>query len=305
MTRRPRRSSRRSARPTRCSTTPSSARSTTRSGPWARARASPPGGQAPAASRRLQPMFGQGRGAAPQSPRTSTTSSRCSTAAGRRVRLRPVRSDHRRIPRLRRTAARGRRHGAHDDRLRHRDQGRDDHPAGRRRQAVQGEDPRRRRPTGRRSGCAAAAGRRPTAARAATSWCTVAVRPHPVFTRDGLNLRVTVPVTFTEAALGATIEVPDARRRPGQAARRPRHPVGARAAGQGPRRADGEGHRRSARRGAGRGAAHLDDAAREALERFHELEPKENPRADLMAKARRLTHLGPRSRMPENRTRRR
>ncbi len=37
---------------------------------------------------------------------------------------------------------------------------------------------------------------------------TVAVRKHPVFERDGLNLRVTVPVTFTEAALGATIEVP-------------------------------------------------------------------------------------------------
>ena len=28
------------------------------------------------------------------------------------------------------------------------------------------------------------------------------------------------------------------------------------------------------------------DAAREALERFQALEPKENPRADLMAKAR-------------------
>ncbi len=36
----------------------------------------------------------------------------------------------------------------------------------------------------------------------------VSVRPHPVFTRDGLNLRVVVPVTFTEATLGATIEVP-------------------------------------------------------------------------------------------------
>jgi molecular chaperone DnaJ len=34
------------------------------------------------------------------------------------------------------------------------------------------------------------------------------VRPHPVFERDGLNLRVDVPVTFAEAALGATIEVP-------------------------------------------------------------------------------------------------
>ena len=36
----------------------------------------------------------------------------------------------------------------------------------------------------------------------------VTVRKHPVFERDGLNLRVDVPVTFTEAALGATIEVP-------------------------------------------------------------------------------------------------
>ncbi len=37
---------------------------------------------------------------------------------------------------------------------------------------------------------------------------TVAVRPHPVFERDGLNLRVDLPVTFAEAALGATVEVP-------------------------------------------------------------------------------------------------
>ncbi|MBD8061868.1 DnaJ C-terminal domain-containing protein [Oceanitalea stevensii] len=37
---------------------------------------------------------------------------------------------------------------------------------------------------------------------------TVHVEPHPVFTMDGLNLKVTVPVTFAEAALGATIDVP-------------------------------------------------------------------------------------------------
>ena len=37
---------------------------------------------------------------------------------------------------------------------------------------------------------------------------TVTVRKHPVFERDGLNLRVNVPVTFAEAALGATIQVP-------------------------------------------------------------------------------------------------
>ena len=37
---------------------------------------------------------------------------------------------------------------------------------------------------------------------------TVQVSPHPVFALDGENLRVTVPVAFDEAALGATIEVP-------------------------------------------------------------------------------------------------
>lgn len=37
---------------------------------------------------------------------------------------------------------------------------------------------------------------------------TLHVDKHPVFTRDGDNLRVTVPVTFAEAALGAQIEVP-------------------------------------------------------------------------------------------------
>lgn len=37
---------------------------------------------------------------------------------------------------------------------------------------------------------------------------TVGVRPHAVFERDVLNLRLEVPVTFAEAALGATIEVP-------------------------------------------------------------------------------------------------
>ena len=37
---------------------------------------------------------------------------------------------------------------------------------------------------------------------------TVSVRSHPVFKLDGLHLRVDVPVSFSEAALGATIEVP-------------------------------------------------------------------------------------------------
>jgi len=36
----------------------------------------------------------------------------------------------------------------------------------------------------------------------------IRVTPHPVFSRKGDNLTVTVPVTFAEAALGADIEVP-------------------------------------------------------------------------------------------------
>jgi molecular chaperone DnaJ len=37
---------------------------------------------------------------------------------------------------------------------------------------------------------------------------TVQVEPHPVFGRDGDNLTVDLPVTFAEAALGATVSVP-------------------------------------------------------------------------------------------------
>ncbi|WP_171046804.1 DnaJ C-terminal domain-containing protein [Pseudarthrobacter sp. NamE5] len=37
---------------------------------------------------------------------------------------------------------------------------------------------------------------------------TVSVQPHPFYTRDGDNLRIHVPVTFPEAALGADVEVP-------------------------------------------------------------------------------------------------
>ncbi len=36
----------------------------------------------------------------------------------------------------------------------------------------------------------------------------ISVKPHPVFTRDGDNLVVDLPVTFAEAALGATVPVP-------------------------------------------------------------------------------------------------
>ena len=37
---------------------------------------------------------------------------------------------------------------------------------------------------------------------------TVSVRKHPLFTRDGANVLCQMPISFTQAALGATIEVP-------------------------------------------------------------------------------------------------
>jgi len=115
---------------------------------------------------------------------------------------------------------------------------------------------------------------------------TVGVRPHPVFTREGLNLRIHVPVTFTEAALGATIEVPTLGGDSVKLRVAPGTPSGRvlRVKGRGVQTAKGTGDLLAEVQVAV--PTHLDAAAREALERFHELEPKENPRADLMAKAR-------------------
>lgn len=115
----------------------------------------------------------------------------------------------------------------------------------------------------------------------------VAVRPHPVFTRDGLNLRVVVPVTFTEAALGATIEVPALGGDTVKLRVAPGTPAGRvlRVKGRGVTTAKGTGDLLAELQIAV--PSHLDDAAREALEKFQSLEPAENPRADLIAKARR------------------
>ena len=115
---------------------------------------------------------------------------------------------------------------------------------------------------------------------------TVAVRPHPVFSREGLNLRLTVPVTFTEAALGATIEVPTLGGEPVRLRVAPGTPSGRvlRVKGRGIHSSKGTGDLLAEVQVAV--PQHLSDEAREALERFHALEPKENPRADLMAKAR-------------------
>ena len=114
----------------------------------------------------------------------------------------------------------------------------------------------------------------------------ISVRPHPVFTRDGRNLRVVVPVTFTEAALGATIEVPTLGGDPVKLRVAAGTPSGRvlRVKGRGITTTKGSGDLLAELQVAV--PSHLDEAAREALERFAEAEPKENPRAELMAKAR-------------------
>jgi len=114
----------------------------------------------------------------------------------------------------------------------------------------------------------------------------ITVRPHPVFTRDGLNLRVVVPVSFTEAALGATIEVPTLGGEPVKLRVAPGTPSGRvlRVKGRGVQTSKGLGDLLAEVQVAV--PSHLDEEARAALERFREAEPAENPRADLMAKAR-------------------
>src|SRR5690606_37915549 len=114
----------------------------------------------------------------------------------------------------------------------------------------------------------------------------VKVRQHPVFSRDGLNLRLTVPVTFTEATLGATIEVPTLGGDTVKLRVAPGTPSGRvlRVKGRGITSSKGTGDLLAELQVAV--PAHLDDAAREALQKFHDLEPKENPRSEMMAKAR-------------------
>lgn len=115
---------------------------------------------------------------------------------------------------------------------------------------------------------------------------SITVRPHPVFTRDGLNLRLVVPVTFTEAALGATIEVPTLGGDSVKLRVAPGTPSGRvlRVKGRGVKTGKGTGDLLAELQVAV--PSHLDDAAREALVAFQATEPKENPRTELMAKAR-------------------
>lgn len=115
---------------------------------------------------------------------------------------------------------------------------------------------------------------------------TVQVRPHAVFVRDGLNLRVDVPVTFTEAALGATIEVPTLGGEPVKLRVAAGTPSGRvlRVKGRGVTTPKGVGDLLATVQVAV--PAHLSAEATKRLEAFAAELPAENPRDDLIARAR-------------------
>ncbi|QZY53260.1 DnaJ C-terminal domain-containing protein [Leucobacter tenebrionis] len=115
---------------------------------------------------------------------------------------------------------------------------------------------------------------------------TVSVRKHPVFERDGQNLRLKLPVTFSEAALGATVEVPTLGGDPVRLKVQPGTPSGRvlRVKGRGVKSSKGTGDLLAEVQVVV--PSHLSEQARDALEAFREVEPKENPREDLLARAR-------------------
>ena len=108
----------------------------------------------------------------------------------------------------------------------------------------------------------------------------VTVTPHPVFSRRGDDLVLTVPVTYPEAALGAQVPVPTPdgpvtlKVPPGTTTGRT-----FRVRGRGVPRKAGHG-RRPARDGRGRRPKEMTPEAREALERYAVAAPQD-PRAHL------------------------
>jgi molecular chaperone DnaJ len=114
---------------------------------------------------------------------------------------------------------------------------------------------------------------------------SVTVKSHPVFTRDGNNLRVTVPVTFSEAVLGATIQVPTLGGEPVKLKVAPGTPNGRvlRVKGRGVVTAKAEGDLLATVDIAV--PSHVSEKAKKALEAFEELLPEADPREDLLNKA--------------------
>ena len=115
----------------------------------------------------------------------------------------------------------------------------------------------------------------------------VHVTPHPVFGRSGHNLTVTVPVTFPEATLGAEVKVPAHRGAPVSV----RIPAGTpngrtfRVRGKGVRRSDGTNGDLLVTV-AVQVPQHVNGPARKALEDFREATAGQDPREDLLQRAR-------------------
>jgi len=114
---------------------------------------------------------------------------------------------------------------------------------------------------------------------------SVTVRPHPVFARDGLDLRLDVPVTFHEAALGATIEVPTLSGETVRLKVAPGTPSGRvlRVKGRGVTTPKGTGDLLATVQVAVPG--NLSAEAKKKLEAFAKALGDENPRDDLLARA--------------------
>ena len=115
---------------------------------------------------------------------------------------------------------------------------------------------------------------------------TVEIAPHPVFGRDGDNLTVDLPVTFAEAALGATVSVPTLSGDPVKVRIAAGTPNGRvlRVKGRGIVAKDHTGDLMAKVSVAV--PQRLSDKAREAVEVLRAEEGDADPRADLFAKAR-------------------
>jgi len=115
---------------------------------------------------------------------------------------------------------------------------------------------------------------------------TVHVKPHAVFGRDGENLTVDLPVTFAEAALGATVSVPTLSGDPVKVRIAPGTPNGRvlRVKGRG---IAAKSHTGDLLAKVSVAVPHrLSDKAREAVEVLRDEEADADPRADVFAKAR-------------------
>lgn len=113
----------------------------------------------------------------------------------------------------------------------------------------------------------------------------ISVTPHSVFAREGDNLVVDLPVTFAEAALGATVPVPTLDGSSVKVKIAPGTPSGRtlRVKGRGVPKKDGAGDLLA--RVLVQVPQRLDDAARAAVETLQRADAGHDPRADILRRA--------------------